>query len=116
MTQWSQQPITKRGEQLAALFRDELGDAGHLLGVVISDGAALMLPEAPEYTVERREFIALARRSDAWHIRESVIVPLRPGAEQAVPVWRSILDAESGWVGKELRANGLAQPPELTAP
>ncbi|HXS33275.1 MAG TPA: hypothetical protein VN758_05835 [Solirubrobacterales bacterium] len=116
MTQWSQQPIAKRGEQLAALFRHELRDAEHVLGVVISDGAALMLPEAPEYTVERQEFIALARRSDAWHIRESVIVPLRPGAEQVVPVWRSILDAESGWVGRELRANGLAQPPELTAP
>ncbi len=34
-------------------------------------------------------------------------------AEQAVPVWRSVLDAESRWVGRELRANGLAQPPEL---
>jgi hypothetical protein len=116
MTQWSQQPIAKRGEQFAALFRHELRDAEHLLGVVISDGAALMLPEAPEYTVERQEFIALARRSDAWHIRESVIVPLRPGAEQAVPVWRSILYAEWGWVGWELRANGLAGPPELTGP
>ncbi|HWA54979.1 MAG TPA: hypothetical protein VG816_12495 [Solirubrobacterales bacterium] len=116
MTQWSQQPIAKRGEQLAALFRDELRGADHLLGVVISDGAALMRPKAPEYTVEEPEFIALARRSDAWHIRESVIVPLRPGAEQVVPVWCSILDAESGWVGRELRANGLAEPPELTGP
>ena len=116
MTQWSQQPIAKRGEQLAALFRRELLDADHLLGVVISDGAALMRPRAPEHTVERPEFVALARRSDAWHIRESVIVPLLPDAEQAVPVWRSILDAESGWVGRELRSNGLAQPPELTIP
>jgi hypothetical protein len=81
--------------------------------VVITDGAALMRPAAPEQTVERREFTALLRHSDAWHIRESVIVPLRPGGEDAVSLWRFILDAESGWIGKELRANGLAQPPEL---
>ncbi|MDX6610160.1 MAG: hypothetical protein QOF85_2085 [Solirubrobacterales bacterium] len=116
MTQWSQQPIAKRGEQLAALFRHELQDAEHLLGVVVSDGAALMRSEVPEQTVERPEFMALARRSDTWHIRESVVVPLLPEAEQALPVWRSILDAESGWVGRELRANGLAQLPELTVP
>lgn len=116
MTQWSQQPIATRGEQLAALFCHELRDADHLLGVVISDGAALMRPKVPEQTVEGPEFIALARRSDAWHIRESVIVPLLPEAEQAVPVWHAILDAESGWVGRELRANGLAEPPELTGP
>jgi hypothetical protein len=116
MTQWSQQPIAKRGEQLAALFRHELRDADHLLGVVISDGAVLMRPKAPEQTFEGPEFIALARRSDAWHIRESVIVPLLPEAERDVPAWRSILDAESGWVGRELRANGLAEPPELASP
>jgi hypothetical protein len=116
MTQWSQQPIANKGEQLAALFRHELRDADHLLGVVISDGAALMRSEVPEQTVEGPEFIALARRSDAWHIRESVIVPLLPVAWRDVPVWRSILDAESGWMGREMRANGLAEPPELTVP
>jgi hypothetical protein len=117
MTQWARQSTEQKGEQLAALFRHELRDASHLLGVVISDGAALMRPAAPEQTVERGggEFIALARRADAWHIRETVIVPLRPGAEEAVPLWRLILDAESGWVAKELQVNGLVQPPELNA-
>jgi hypothetical protein len=113
MTRWSEQSLARKGEQLAELFRHELRDAEHLLGVVITDGAALMRPAVPEQTIERREFTALLRRSDAWHIRESVIVPLRPGGEHAVSLWRFILDAESGWIGKELRANGLAQPPEL---
>jgi len=113
MTRWSQQSLAKKGEQLAALFRHELRDARHLLGVVITDGAALMRPAAHEETIEESEFTALVRRSDAWHVRETVIVPLGSDAECTLPLWRSILDAESGWVSRELRANGLALPPEL---
>lgn len=113
MTQWSQQSVAQRGQRLAALFKHELRDAQHLDGVIISDGAALMRQAASEYTVEAGEFIAVARRSDAWHIRETVIVPLRLDVERAVALWRFVLDAESGWVERELSASGLAQPPEL---
>jgi hypothetical protein len=100
MTQWSQQSIAQKGKQLDALVRHELRDARHLLGVVISDGAALMRPDASEQTIEGPEFIALARRSDAWRIRETVIVPLRPrcGASDT-PV---ALDFGCGvWMGGE---------------
>lgn len=113
MTGWSQQSTAQKGAQLADLFRRELRGASHLLGVVISDGAALMRPATPEQTVESSDFVALARRSDAWHIRETVIVPLRPAVERSLRLWRFVLDAESGWIGRELRANGLAQPQEL---
>jgi hypothetical protein len=115
MTAWSRQPISAKAEQLAGLLQAELADAPHILGVTISDGAILMRPEGSEQTIEGEGFVALARRSDAWHIRESVIIPLRPGAKDGVRLWRSILDAESGWVGSELRRHGLILPPELNS-
>jgi hypothetical protein len=113
MTGWSHLPLAQKAEQLANLLRHELRESEHILGVTISDGAALMRPGVPEQTVEGDTYFALARRSDAWHIRESVIVPIRPGAKAGVKLWLATLEAESEWIGHELRRQGLLLPTEL---
>lgn len=113
MSGWSQLPLERKAEQLADLLQHELRGFGHILGVTITDGAALMRPGVPEETIDAGTYTALSRRSDAWHIRESVIVPLRPEAKAGLEIWRTMLDAESGWVGHELRRQGLLMPSEL---
>jgi hypothetical protein len=110
---WADSPLEVKAAELSALVRAELAEAEHILGVTITDGAALMRPAAVEETHELPWGTALVRRPDAWHVRESVVIVLRPGAESAAAMWRSILDQEAGRLGRELARVGLAVPPEL---
>jgi hypothetical protein len=113
MTAWSQQSLGTKAQHLATLMQNELRHADHILGVTITGGAALMRRDGREETLIREDYVAMTRRSDAWHVRESVIVPLQPAAEQGMRLWRAMLEAESGWLESELRRNGLIAPPEL---
>jgi hypothetical protein len=114
MTAWGAQTLAAKGDALAGLIRNGLHAEQHIQGVVITDGAVLMRPDVPEQTVQLPEgAFAISRQLDAWHTRESVIIPLRPQAMETARVWRKILDGERGWVGHELVAVGLEPPAEL---
>jgi hypothetical protein len=114
LTGWSQMHLADKARALAGLIRAQLKAEPHLLGAVITDGAALWRPEAEEQTFEVGEdAFALSRRIDKGNIRESVVVPLQGLGLEAAQLWRKVLDAESDWLGKALQRVGLEAPPEL---
>ena len=116
LTAWSQMGLGEKAQALAGLIRAQLRTEPHLLGAVITDGAALWLPEAEEQTIEiADDAFALSRRIDNGNIRESVVVPLQGLGLEAAQIWRQVLDAENGWLGKALERVGLLPPPELVA-
>jgi hypothetical protein len=116
MTAWDRQPLPDKARALADLLQKALNSEDHLLGVVLTDGAALMRPEVEEETVELAAdggVVARRRRIDNWRVRESVIVPLRSDARESAKLWGVLLDAESGWLAEALESAGLPMPSEL---
>ena len=117
MTAWGARPLAAKARDLTALIRRELEGVEHLEGVVITDGAVLMRPNLPEETVSLNEgAVAMSRKIDRWHTRESVVIPLTPLALEAAVLWRAIFDGESAWAIRELGALGLKPPSELVIP
>lgn len=114
MTAWGRQPLVDKARAIAGLLRGVLHPEKHLLGVVVTDGAALMRPEVEEETAELDTgVVARCRRIDKWRVRESVVVPLQRGGDEAAQVWGAVLDAESEWVARGIEAAGLRTPSEL---
>ncbi|MBS1888793.1 MAG: hypothetical protein JSU06_16540 [Actinobacteria bacterium] len=114
MTGWARQPLTAKAYALASLFREALGEEEHLLGVVITDGAAVIRDQIEEDTfVLDRGIVARRRRIDRRRARESVVVPLRDGGLAAAEAWGFILDFERDWLAQALESQGVIPPPEL---
>ena len=116
MTAWGRQPLPDKAHALADLLGRALNSEDHLLGVVLTDGAALMGPEVEEETIELVAdggVVARRRRIDNWRVRESVVVPLRSDAGESSRLWGALLDAESSWLAKALELTGLPMPSEL---
>jgi hypothetical protein len=113
MTAWGRQPLIEKARALASLLRGVLCSEKHLLGVVITDGAVLMRPEVGEETAELGGVVARCRRIDKWRVRESVVVPLQRGSDEAAQLWGAVLDAESEWLARGIESTGLHTPSEL---
>lgn len=114
LTGWSRLRFEEKAAQLAAFLRERLADAEHLDGVVISEGAAMMRPEVAEATVDIGDHAtALCRRADRWHVRESMVVPLRKAGFEAAQSWRKVLDVEREWLRRALMNVGISLPGDL---
>lgn len=106
--------LAHKARVLADQLRALMGAEHHLLGAVITDGAALMRPRAQEETIELDAgAIALCRRVDNWRVRESVVVSLDETSRGGAQLLRRVLDAESGWLARAVEHVGLSAPPEL---
>jgi hypothetical protein len=115
MTAWGRQPLIDKARAIASLLRGALHHEKHLLGVIITDGGVLMRPEVEEETAELDGgVVARCRRIDKWRVRESVVVPLQQGGDEATQMWGTVLDAESEWLARGFESSGLHAPSELT--
>lgn len=114
MTAWGRKPLVDKARAIADLLHKALDSEKHLLGIVITDGAALMRPEVAEATAELDEgVVARCRRIDKWRVRESVVVPLQQGGDEAAQVWGAVLNAENDWLTRGFESSGLHAPSEL---
>ncbi len=114
LTAWGRQPFVDKARAITSLLRGVLRPEKHLLGIVVTDGAALMRPEVEEETVELDAgVVARCRRIDKWRVRESVVVPLQRGGYEGTQVWGAVLDAESKWLTRGFESSGLHAPTEL---
>jgi hypothetical protein len=99
---------------LAGEVRPALSGHSHVVGVVLTDGAVLLSPNGQTARLQVEELVSASRvRLDAWRMRESVVVALRPTAAEEAALWTSMLHDESGWTAKELHRAGLDVPPEV---
>jgi hypothetical protein len=106
----------ERVELLTRHVRAALGDAAHLHGAVIDDGAVLVRPVGDDFTgVVGVGAVARGRRLDAIRLRETVTVTLSDRGKRDSSLWARLWDAEPGWTAWAAERCGVTAPPELAA-
>ena len=104
----------ERGELLTRHIRATLGDAAHLHGAVIDDGAVMVRPVGDDFTVVvDAGAVTRGRRLDAIRLRETVTVALSDQGVRDNSLWARLWDAEPGWTAWAAERCGVMAPPEL---
>ena len=97
---------TDRVDRVAASLREDLADASHLAGVVLSSGPAVALgatdSTAENQTTRSATGCGLRRLIYAHTVRETVIVPLHKDAPDQRERWTAAYVAEPGWLPQDL--------------
>jgi hypothetical protein len=114
LTAWSQAPLPQKATQLAALVRAAVGGSGHLRGVVMSDGAAVLRPDEKAEEWAALGLRALKLRLDRFRVRETIAVGVSSAQTDELALWQRLLRAEPGWLASALSRAGLEVPPEVS--
>jgi hypothetical protein len=105
---WSRAELPDKTSTMAGLLREALADDPSLAGVVVSSSPCPALsPYVPESARSRDGSVGLTRVLPLHRVRETIIVPLRADAEQAVESWLAMYDGEPEWLGWGLAQVGL---------
>jgi hypothetical protein len=106
----------ERVERVAANIREDLADASHLAGVVLSSGLAVALgatdSAVENQTTRSARGCGLRRLISAHTVRETVVVPLRDDVADQLERWITAYAEEPGWLSKDLSDQDL---PKLVA-
>lgn len=120
LTPWSRLPLDEKAAQLAEVVRRALGDAHHLRGVVLTDGAGLVRPRQSRDAWFGAGIGARTVRLDALRVRESIVCQLNPPrravdaeSHDDFAIWQRLLAKEETWLPEALGRVGLQVPPEL---
>lgn len=114
-TEFATQDWTERVGRVVANLREDLADASHLAGVVLSSGPAVALgatnSTAENQTARSTTGCGLRRLISAHTVRETVVVPLGDTLTDQQARWTAAYAAEPEWLPQDVSDKGLPPLP-----
>jgi hypothetical protein len=113
-TEWAREPLEVKLQAAASALAATLGSAAPS-GVVLSSAAALYPGDVNEERAQYGPAVAVRCAVRPLRARETMVIPLRPEAIDAVRDWVALADAETDWLEWALAGAGLPSLEELLA-
>jgi hypothetical protein len=111
-TPWAQRNLADKTMVMARLLSETFAGVKELRGVVVSSGRAQAQGTVVSQSSRSGHVFGLSRSLGPHRGRETIVVPLAPGAEAEAMAWAEVYDGETQWLDSALCQFGW--PPLVT--
>jgi hypothetical protein len=111
-TPWAQRNLADKTMVMARLLSETFAGVKELRGVVVSSGRAQAQGTVVSQSFRSGQVFGLSRSLGPHWGRETIVVPLAPGAEAEAMAWVEVYDSEAQWLDSALCEFGW--PPLVT--